>query len=1176
MPGRYAGSLHSSLISTLWWLIACLLFLTPHKAYSAYAKATSFPTAQALGLKTVCGDGSNEWVTLTCDGFPAFNPNNCAGHSVYSNDGHNTNDDPPSPPNEFRSYHYIPGNPNASGGYICRELAIRYFKFRWGINIAGDNDQLGVPCETHPGSKVIPKGGSPVPGDVAVYSGCDDPFGGCSGHIAVVDHYNPTTQMVTLVNQNFGSKNGYTDFKVTQATCYIHALANQNTANTDDNTCEPGAGAAADCTSSQTEGAGAGNKLCKNKKGEAIYCTTCDAQIPYEPNVFSFDGYPAFNSNHCLSYGDTWSTDGFNTYPNKASIPTTDPNYSKAYATDIGGGGYQCMEFGNRYFHFKYGIDLRGNPADYCDSGPNSKDPADGSWVHTNKPAPGDLMMFNGRMGCGINDAGIGHVAVVNSVDPDGTVHTANQNWSRPSMDDKSAYKAWPSSCACTFLHATKNASVSMASTCSLKFRQEAYSLAVFNTGITGTIDRNGDLMVFSRNVFGWVWSAIHDLPPLLSPPFFNHWTPFNPVMPPAVVNAVSDPVAMLHPGDKRIEFFYVGIDPWCELASIAVTASTAGLVTGPSCSLNIWHDWQTHAAWEACLFGACAHIPGWWSLVPHHLQDNKTHPRSNVSVINFHGTTMVFYLSSTDDGNIWELEDHGGSWTDPVNLKVGKNGIANLTVIAVGNTIHIFYPGPLMTGNTPDKSDVLYVWHTYSSSGSSGWSKPYNLGDVVTSNIAAAVNPDGRLEIFYRGAAEELRHMWQLSPGPKGTWNQPVPPAAAKDFSQVLLYDPSLGPIMTSDPAVATYVPNKDNTGNDQLGTPNTDRGTINTFNGSDAGKPMQVFYRGSDGYVWTMWRVSDTPTHNGIWSPTMEISHEMVTASPITVIPNNDSTPHVFFYGPLSIALDRFGENLGIPGAGALMQIGTIIADPILKWCDLAWNVHQVAPGSNEPRPNYPGNWSKLDMIFGLINRNPNQATVGSSGAPGTIQCSGQPPAQTAPMCKTKFVMDSAGMTMLAAEESHPCHPDSCPSVDGHITFGYGLDLYENPSQNWCELNGTKVQVCPNNFSQADLLTCANQTFARELQGFSDCVNKAVANYCISQAQFDALTSLAYNTGCGGLHSFMSMNAGNFASSNWNAIGASMPGFRNNGGELRSRRQKECNMFITGNPEGKSPYCN
>jgi hypothetical protein len=111
-------------------------------------------------------------------------------------------------------------------------------------------------------------------------------------------------------------------------------------------------------------------------------------------------------------------------------------------------------------------------------------------------------------------------------------------------------------------------------------------------------------------------------------------------------------------------------------------------------------------------------------------------------------------------------------------------------------------------------------LWHIWQTAPHAGpWSAWASLSGVLTGEPSSIDNSDGRLEVFARGTDNALWHIWQTAPhtGPWSSWA-------------------SLGGIITSDPAVA------DN---------------------SDG--RLEVFARGTDNALWHIWQ---TVPHAGPWS--------------------------------------------------------------------------------------------------------------------------------------------------------------------------------------------------------------------------------------------------------------------------------------------------------------------
>lgn len=1057
MPVHGTGSAYYTLRMITLVIGLCLLFLIPHTAKAAYGVACDEQP------QPVPPDD------FTCDGFPAFSVNHCSvkvggvnkkGQDwyVYTTDGHNTSGSltGPTPPGAFMSS-------QENAGYTCWELAARYFKFRWNIDLHKLPSILAealclpdtCPGTGMPDSVVTPLNMSrhkadgsyiPVPGDLIAY---------CHGHIAVVNKVDKAAKTIDTVNENHGKvdptpaiSRGH-PIAIGNDGTYIHANNNPNTPDS----CAPAACTATGAPASPSGGAGGGEKLCKDKKTNApIYCTTCDAQP--QPIGF-YEGYPTFTGNFCSGTPSTYSTDGFNTFANVADAAKAAPG-QKAYATDIGGGGYQCMELADRYFHFKYGIDLTGNPTDYCDA----KAPASGDWIKVDpngNVAPGDLMIYRAGS-CGMS-ASAGHVAIVTAINGDGTFTTLNQNWGGDNKLNDGVDHNAKKSCACTFLHATKN--VNTNSTCSINFRQEAYALAVFNTGIGAVLGRSGHVEAFARNLFGFIWTSYH-VPISYGPPglrVFQWPAEWHMFVPTFVFNAGSDPI-VARDANGCPDVFYI-------------TGGVADLIGAGG---DIWHIREGHHTWPLTNNGCEPTLEYPIIPLPYSFPRpvNMNHPASAISNVSWaiiNDRIHLFYRDARDK-SIWTIEQRakgGETWNAPVSLKVGTNSVANLTVITVGNTVHIFYPGT-NTATTPSSKPpkppknggpildekTLYIWHTYGNGGK--WSKPVSLGDVITSNVAATVNNDGRMEIFYRGSTEELRHMWQLSRGANAPWNLPAPPA------KILVYDPALGEKMTSDPAV------------------------IKNQNGT-----IQVFYRGSEGDVWSLWKVGEGIAHNGIWAKHMDISNA-ITASPVTLARDSAGRIEVFFLGPIALNTTlKVVQHLMAP-----TLIGLILKalDEAAKFTDLAWNIQENSPNSYNA-------WSKLKWIPGLVNRDPNMVGAGGAqtcGGGGGGGC-GAP---------ASGMIDSATVKAMEGFEGkiNGCYNDGF----GNNTFGVGHLVIPNE-----KLPAGCSPLC--SLSGDQLKQCVESVWCDDIKKYSDEIWKQVqaAGLAgkVTQGQFNALVDLGFNLG-------------------------------------------------------------
>lgn len=1078
-----------------------LALVIPHFAFGYSSVPGTYQAYQLDGVPAYWGYNSSD---MTDSGA-------CCVGSIYTSDGQNTFKDPTCSGSQTCQH-------TNDVGYQCVEYGIRYLWARffkpkpfpnWPIYDAASMCEPGPPA----GSGLVkePPSYTPVEGDLMVYK--RGPGYMQWGHVAAVARVHPDTNTVDLVEEHWETSPQChrENIPMSYAYCWIHATAN------------PGTGS---CVG-ETAGVASGKAACPGPVAHGAI----DGITAFN-NIQASDHSTCVDGSHISLYSDAQG----NSF---AKMP------QGGFQTEAGY-GYQCLEYAYRYFFGHFHIKLPGGvPTAYsmCNIASNPTNP-NGVTVHKPgdqyNPVHGDLMIFypadmpeGARCGTG---GSAGHVAVVDTVQGN-NLTVVEQNWGLPGKapaeprSGNSQGVPLDKQCAACWIHANSNNNSASTinnndgATCSVTFRQEAYALAIFNTGIAAALNTRGDLEVFARNMFGvishaWQMKGI----PALFPTGWSPWIPFI-----GVFGAYSDPVVIKN-SDGRIEVFYLG----------------AGGA--------IWHEWQVTAP-------ATLHIPGtnidipigatWSPPLPIFNLDIQPNPaqivsisgnalaiKSNISAILINGRIHLYYLSAADN-NIWTTEQLNRNddmrWSAPRSLGFGKNAAANLTVVKAGNSIHLFYPGSLMSETPNITTDVFYVWHTYSTNGTS-WAQPQMLDDIITSNVAAAVNPDGRLEIFYRGAAEGLRHLWQLTPGAAGIWNAPTP--TGKDFFNTLLYDPSLGiPSVTSDPIAAT---NKDGT--------------------------LQIFYRGQDGYVWTFNRISLGSVGNGTWSEARQTSG-MITSSPITVIGDSTGRLHSLFLGPLmgsEVDLLRATAALlnNIPAPFNLAED----VPPINIYVDIIKALSNAVPFSNiafdvsERNPNSYGAWNSPAYIFGVIPRDPTQQANQSGGGE----------ASTIPGSSTGK-LDDAGKAMIKKEEGYVDH-----CYQPGPTFGYGHDIGAN-GLSTCMVGGKMVNICSTG-GTPQAQECADWLFDRDSQNFVNGVKSIFAGVALSQAQFDALVSLAYNAGVGGLQNsriaaFLLQSPPDYTDAAEAIMHFAVTGY---GFDLTSRRRGECEMFMTGSPTGYSAVCN
>jgi hypothetical protein len=223
----------------------------------------------------------------------------------------------------------------------------------------------------------------------------------------------------------------------------------------------------------------------------------------------------------------------------------------------------------------------------------------------------------------------------------------------------------------------------------------------------------------------------------------------------------------------------------------------------------------------------------------------------------------------------------------------------------------------PVVVSNADGRLEVFIIgtdralWHmaqtvrnTCDPAAWTGWS---SLGGVFTSDPAAAVNSDGRLEVFARGSDNALWHRSQASPG-SGTWG---------GWS-------SLGGVFTSDPAAAvnsdgrleTFARGSDNAiwHRSQVSPGSGTWTNWSSLGGVLTGGPaaamnldgrLELFARGSDN---ALWHRSQTSPGSGTWGGWSSLGGTVRDTSALSVAPA--ATAHVA--ANLDGRLDAFVSGL------------------------------------------------------------------------------------------------------------------------------------------------------------------------------------------------------------------------------------------------------------------------
>jgi lysozyme len=148
----------------------------------------------------------------------------------------------------------------------------------------------------------------------------------------------------------------------------------------------------------------------------------------------------------------------------------------------------------------------------------------------------------------------------------------------------------------------------------------------------------------------------------------------------------------------------------------------------------------------------------------------------------------------------------------------------------------------------------------------------------------------------------------------------------------------------------------------------------------------------------------------------------------------------------------------------------------------------------------------------------------------------------------------IDSAGLSLIKQFEGFKSKPYLCPA--GAPTIGYGTTRYPN---------GQKVSLSDNSVSEAE----AEAFLKHDVRQFELAVD-AMATDVLTQNQFNALVSFAYNLGAANLKSstlLKKVNANSWDTSisnefsKWvNANGKKLPG-------LVTRRKAEADMYFKTN---------
>jgi surface antigen len=190
---------------TVWWVFA---------AMGVACSSSEDVGRSAAAIDYIC----NEPAGATIDSIPAYPF--CGDFNVWSNNGIDTK-------SASGGAGWVRTETN--DGYQCAELALRYFRFKFGITTVWPGisyaDQM---CATHPAGMSVSN--TPVHGDLMVFAGGSCGADATGGHVAVVDTVGAMT--IDVVQQN--SSTSTATYNTSCASCFLHADHNHGT----DDPCE--------------------------------------------------------------------------------------------------------------------------------------------------------------------------------------------------------------------------------------------------------------------------------------------------------------------------------------------------------------------------------------------------------------------------------------------------------------------------------------------------------------------------------------------------------------------------------------------------------------------------------------------------------------------------------------------------------------------------------------------------------------------------------------------------------------------------------------------------------------------------------------------------------------------------------------------------------------------------
>ena len=261
-------------------------------------------------------------------------------------------------------------------------------------------------------------------------------------------------------------------------------------------------------------------------------------------------------------------------------------------------------------------------------------------------------------------------------------------------------------------------------------------------------------------------------------------------------------------------------------------------------------------------------------------------------------------------------------------------------------------------------------LWHKWQTAPSNGWSDWGTQGGGLTSNITVAANADRRLEFFVRGTDNALWHKWQTAPS--NGWSDWATQGGG------LSSDVAMG--KNADGRLEMFVRGTDNgVWHKWQVAPNSvwsdwaTQGGVITSNitvASNADGRMEMFARGTDNGLWHKWQVAP----NSVWSDWA--TQGGILTSNISVGKNADGRMEMFVRGADNALWHNWQVAPNSVWSGWATRGGILTSDPIVaqnadgrlevfaRGADNAlWHIWQTAPNNG---------WSGWSFLGGVLTSN------------------------------------------------------------------------------------------------------------------------------------------------------------------------------------------------------------